>query len=161
MIIRQYLLLASSLALIVFTRTAASAPMDIPSEITPTATHTPIVITIDDHSDYSECHGEVTSVTFSCECDAPRSRLRRLTKKQRSRLLRANRRDKRNFNNCLANGLFEDTKAGSSCGNPEGLRAWCERYHSGQQNCCAAECAENQARYCCERHCGRGKFKRL
>ncbi len=138
---------------------AVAAPMEAPSEVTPTPAATPVVIEVDDQSSYSACQGEVSSVVFSCECDAPPSRLKRLTKRQRAQLRKASKRNKKNFNVCLGKGLFEDTQAGSSCGNPEGLRSWCDRYHAGQQNCCAAECVENQARYCCEKHCGRGKFK--
>jgi hypothetical protein len=159
--IRSYSSFAILIALAVMPPAATGAPIEAPGEEPPTSTPTPAVISIDDHSTYSECYGEVSSVMFSCECEAPRSQLRRLSKRKRSQLLKAKRRDKRNFNTCLGKGLFEDTQAGSSCGTPEGLRSWCERYHAGQQNCCAAECAENQARYCCERHCGRGKFKRL
>jgi hypothetical protein len=140
-------------------RYAVCTPMEAPSEATPTPAVTPVVIEIDDNSTYSACQGEVSSVVFSCECDAKPSRIKRLTKRQRAQLRKASRRNKKNFDACLGKGLFEDTQAGGSCGNPEGLRSWCERYHSGQQNCCAAECAENQARYCCDRHCGRGKFK--
>jgi len=137
---------------------ATATPEAAPNKASTPAPN-PVFISIDDHSEYSACNGEVSEIAFSCECEPPAAKIRKLTKKQRARAVKSGKRNKKNFDACLRQGIYEDTRAGSSCGHTEVLRAWCERYHAGQQNCCAAECVENQARYCCQRHCGRGKFK--
>ena len=148
-------------------RQAGNEPTPTPpvASPSPTATQapaaTPITISVDDHSEYSGCYGEVSQISFSCSCEVSAPELQRLPKRLRSKRKSAAKKNKRNFDSCLRRGIYEDTQAGSSCGNPEGLRSWCERYHNGQQNCCAAECIENQARYCCQKHCGRGKFRAL